>query len=119
MQTKPTSVYAIPDTSTPERRLAALDADINLKHTGAWCRAYAEVHPRAATDAMSLISPARDAALVTELRAAVDEFQAKAPDHEATAYMEWIFSEAARADFHFAPEPRASQGKYLTGGTND
>lgn len=87
------SAYPIPDTSTPQARLAAYEADPNLRHTAARWRAHEQVFPGRGALAVIGNYERREPAQRQEVDIAVQEFTGKAPDDPATAYLTWVLEQ--------------------------
>ena len=102
------SPFAVPDVSTPLRRLEALAADANLMHTAARWRAHEEVYPGAGATSMIGWYLDRDVTKIVGVRRAVDEFRAASCDLQATRYLEWVLFELTRTDEHLDPRPNTA-----------
>lgn len=82
-------------TVTAVERLERLEADPNLRHSGARWRLHQVVHPSSGADAETLVANyvQRDQKLIAEFEALLAELRESAPDDEAIGYCEWALGE--------------------------
>lgn len=79
---------------SPRERLARIETDPNLRHSGARWRAHEAVFPGRGAAALAENYTARDAELRASFQALLAELLEKAPDEtDEIAYCEWALSE--------------------------
>lgn len=83
--------------TSPLDRLARIEADPTLRHTGARWRAHEAAYPGSGGAERARLYAETDAVKLAEVEASLAEVEGQFPDDEAVAYLRWLRDELSGA----------------------